>query len=164
MAISHLKTAPFQGTLFIFFKQETDTARSSFPHYSCKRSVTSLCGGDRMAFSGSIKARERPCTQKKKKGKNCERPKRGKRAEPRGWEEKDRKRLGGNHRTGKKPREKNEKTRGTRKKTGRETEPGENFGPSTSSTSCFYYPCLRLERRRLDREELRKTKAQRQKE
>jgi hypothetical protein len=75
MAISHLKTAPFQGTLFIFFKQETDTARSSFPHYSCKRSVTSLCGGDRMAFSGSIKARERPCTQKKKK--NCERPKRG---------------------------------------------------------------------------------------
>jgi len=67
MAISHLKTAPFQGTLFIFFKQETDTARSSFPHYSCKRSVTSLCGGDRMAFSGSIKARERPCTQKKKR-------------------------------------------------------------------------------------------------
>jgi hypothetical protein len=66
MAISHLKMAPFQGTLFIFFKQETDTARSSFPHYSCKRSVTSLCGGDRMAFSGSIKARERPCTQRKK--------------------------------------------------------------------------------------------------
>jgi hypothetical protein len=26
MDISHLKTAPFQGTLFIFFKQETDTA------------------------------------------------------------------------------------------------------------------------------------------
>jgi len=67
MAISHLKTAPFQGTLFIFFKQETDTARSSFPHYSSKWSVTSLFGGDRMAFSGSIKTRERPCTQKRKK-------------------------------------------------------------------------------------------------
>jgi hypothetical protein len=38
------------------------------------------------------------------------------------------------------------------KKDGRETEPGENFGPSTSSTSCFYHHCLRLERRRLDRE------------
>ena len=67
MDISHLKTAPFQGTLFIFFKQETDTAWSSFPHYSCKRSLTSLFGGDRMAFSDSIKARERPCTQKRKK-------------------------------------------------------------------------------------------------
>jgi hypothetical protein len=69
MAISHLKTASFQGTLFIFFKQETDTARSSFPHYSCKRSVTSLFRGDRMAFSGSIKARERPRTRKRKKGR-----------------------------------------------------------------------------------------------
>jgi len=67
MDISHLKTAPFKGTLFIFFKQETDTAWSSFPHYSCKRSLTSLFGGDRMAFSDSIKARERPCTQKRKK-------------------------------------------------------------------------------------------------
>jgi hypothetical protein len=28
----------------------------------------------------------------------------------------------------------------------------ENFGPSTSSTSCFYHHCLRLERRRLHRE------------
>jgi len=72
MVISHLKTAPFQGTLFIFFKLETDTARSSVPHYSCKRSVTSLFRGDRMAFSGSIKARERPCPKKsqgEKKGR-----------------------------------------------------------------------------------------------
>jgi len=72
MVISHLKTAPFQWTLFIFFKLETDTARSSVPHYSCKRSVTSLIRGDRMAFSGSIKARERPCTKKsqgEKKGR-----------------------------------------------------------------------------------------------
>jgi len=34
----------------------------------------------------------------------------------------------------------------------RETEPGENFGPSTSSISCFYHHCLCLEQRRLDRE------------
>ena len=47
---------------------------------------------------------------------------------------------------------------GERKK---KTEPGseternrtkENFGPSTSSTSCFYHHCLRLRRRRSDRE------------
>jgi len=69
MAISHLKTAQFQGALFIFFKQETDTARSSFSHYSCKQSVTSLLRGDRMAFSGSIKARERPCTRGWRKGR-----------------------------------------------------------------------------------------------
>jgi hypothetical protein len=78
MVISHLKTAPFQGTLFIFFKLETDTARSSVPHYSCKRSVTSLFRGDRMAFSGSIKARERPYTQKKKRKKNTEQKERRK--------------------------------------------------------------------------------------
>ena len=38
---------------------------------------------------------------------------------------------------------------------GRETERNrtrENFGPSTSSTSCFYHHCLRLGRRRSDRE------------
>jgi len=90
MAISHLKTAPFQGTLFIFFKQETDTARSSFPHYSCKQSISSLFRGDCMAFSGSIKARERPCTRGWRKGKTggeeredreSERPKRGKQKE-----------------------------------------------------------------------------------
>jgi hypothetical protein len=45
------------------------------------------------------------------------------------------------------------KVTGGHEKAGRrETEPGENFGPSTSSTSCFYHHCLRLEQRRLDRE------------
>jgi len=55
---------------------------------------------------------------------------------------------------GKKPRGKKRRRQGI-------TEPGgeternrtrENFGPSTSSTSFFYHHCLRLERRRSDRE------------
>ena len=78
--------------------------------------------------------------------------------------QKDRKDWGGITEPGKNPGKRTKKPGEHEKKTGRETEPGENFGPSTSSTSCFYHPCLRLERRRLDREELRKTKAQRQRE
>jgi len=94
MVISHLKTMPFQGTLFIFFKLETDTARSSVPHYSCKRSVTSLFRGDRMAFSGSIKARERPYMQKKRKknrGKVIEQKERRKTQKTEKKQSKDRK-------------------------------------------------------------------------
>jgi len=63
--------------------------------------------------------------------------------------------------------EKMRNPRGKRKRENRgknqekKTEPGsetgrnrtrENFGPSTSSTSCFYHHCLRLRGRRSDRE------------
>jgi hypothetical protein len=55
---------------------------------------------------------------------------------------------------------KSQRTKGHRERK-KKTEPGseternrtrENFGPSTSSTSCFYHHCLRLRRRRSDRE------------